>query len=71
MAVKYITVGILLFTGCFDTPADAVKNIKFFREPKSGLCFASGTLNMGDCRSSTFSWVPCENIPPNMLEKVK
>jgi hypothetical protein len=50
-----------------DDPQDAVARVQFYREPKSKLCFAAGVMHLGDSHSATFSWVPCEKIPPELI----
>jgi hypothetical protein len=57
---------LLLLASC-DSPKDAVRDVKFYREPKSKLCFASGTMQVMDSVSSTFTWVPCDQIPPELI----
>lgn len=56
--------------GC-DGPKDAVTSVQFYREPKSQLCFASGVMHLGESHSATFSWVPCEKIPPELIIDLK
>jgi hypothetical protein len=63
---------VLLFAlASCDDSKDAVNNVEFYREPKSQLCFASGSMWIGESHSATFSWVPCEKIPPELIIDLK
>lgn len=61
---------LLLLSAC-DEPRDAVKKVKFFRDARTGLCFAAGTYHVSDQISSVFTWVPCEKIPAELIEEVQ
>ncbi len=41
---------------------ESAENISYFRDPRTSLCFARF---YGDYNSMTY--VPCENIPPELL----
>lgn len=40
---------------------DAVKNMRYFRDPSTGLCFVTvAAAGYGVNRSMSISWVPCD-----------
>jgi hypothetical protein len=61
----------LLLAAC-EGPKDAVKNLNYYQDSKTGMCFASGTVHLllSEDRESVFTWVPCEKVPPQLLEKL-
>ncbi len=68
--MKRLALFLMILVAC-DRPKDAVKGLTFFKDPRSGLCFAAGTYQWVDQVSSVFTWVPCEKIPPALLVEAR
>lgn len=49
---------------------NVIRELKYYRQTSSGLCFAANCLSLGWGSSYVFTWVPCDKIPPNLITEV-
>lgn len=62
-----------LYLSCSDLNPDDVqfitKNMVFFKEPKTGLCFAAVYYKPTGASSNSITCVPCKQIPDSLFVK--
>ena len=68
---KLLLSSILFLTAC-DDPKDAVRKLEYFRDGRTGICFASGFVAADiETRGLAFTYVPCEKVPKELLQDLK
>lgn len=50
---------------------DAVRELHYYRDVKSGLCFAASTRALVHAGSYVLTYVPCKDVPSNLLKDVQ
>lgn len=66
--LTFITVAVLTGTHNTKEISKTVKGLRYQKDSKTGLCFASGTVYIYYYPNQVFTWVPCEEIPEGILE---
>ena len=70
MRTLWIALVIAFAVAACDHPADAIRNLHYYKDSRSNVCFASGFFHTANTLSVAFSYVPCNLIPENLLETV-
>lgn len=71
LGMKYIPLLALLLTSCIPDGPEMVRKVKYYKDSRTGICFASNMVAGGRSATAVFSYVPCELIPADMLHTVK
>lgn len=67
---KILFVIILLFAivSCENNASqNAVEHLRYYKDNRTGICYASGTYYIGSKYGVTLTYVPCKHIPSNLI----
>lgn len=67
---KFLTAALLFSAAC-TTPNSAVAELEYFKDPRTGYCFAAAEAAGTNGTFVTLTWVPCDHIPTQLLKVAK
>jgi hypothetical protein len=66
--VKWLLL-LLALAGC-DYEGRAVRDLRYYRDTRTGMCYAAAYVNVAGDASVALTWVPCEKVPTSLLQDV-
>lgn len=68
--MRKLILASLFLVGCPDSPKDAVRRLEYFKDSRTGICYAISIYNGVQDSSAAFTYVPCEKVPTNLLQNL-